>query len=106
LLVADRFNSLVFQPAFAETTARMVQYESKIPNGVEGWCFVEEDATSGGVVMSCELKAPEPAKKKQDWFFFEKEVVQLRPTVASGAACNDLCHQSRKEDAIDLIPGR
>ena len=86
----------------------LAQYESKIPNGIEGSCTVKYQELLGnaGIVLSCALDAPRPGRKTQDWLFNETNVVQIRPSLTAGSGCNDICHQSRKEDAIDLIPGR
>jgi hypothetical protein len=86
--------------------ASMEPYKEKVPNSISGECNVEEMAPGGSIKMTCILIALEPDRKKQDRLFFDQDVVVLRPSIAFSAVCNDPCHQTRKEDGIDVIPGR
>jgi hypothetical protein len=76
-------------------SAPMAQYTDKQQNGIVGVCTSQSEG-AGKMSISCNLDADDKLPiKAENFLFASKEIVQIRPALASGSKCNDICHLRR-----------
>jgi hypothetical protein len=76
-------------------SAPMAQYTDKKENGIVGVCTSQSEG-AGKMSISCNLDADDKLPiKAENFLFASNDIVQIRPAVASGSKCNDICHQRR-----------
>jgi hypothetical protein len=73
--------------------ATIAQYTDKIPNGITGQCSAQPEG-AGKMSISCDLDVV-AVKRIQDGLFHDIESVMIRPSMAYGSQCNDICHKRR-----------